>query len=184
MVGRFLKVAASALTLSLNLAACAPSPEIPVRDAVLRPSQSLQATNKFGSVRVTYVSSVRRRFEWDGNSRVVAMIARSEPWLGELGLYDPADCEVIVIPLCRTPRLVVREAVHDFDSYDQLYAFLYEGRAVMDWVYTSDGLLVGFGRAPEREQINVDVRQLTVHGRKPAALRGARDGSIGLTPSQ
>jgi hypothetical protein len=109
------------------------------------------------------------------------MIVRPEPWLGELGLYDPAGCFVIVVPLCRTPRLVVGEAFHDFDSYDQLYAFVYQGSAVMDWVYTSDGLLVGFGRSPARDQINVDVRQLTIHGRKPVALRGARDGEIRLT---
>jgi hypothetical protein len=50
----------------------------------------------------------------------------------------------------------------------------------MDWVYTSDGLLVGFSRSPEREQINVDIRQLTIHGRKPMALRGARDRAIRL----
>jgi hypothetical protein len=166
---------------ALALAACNASPTVPVEGAVLRPGQTVQATNKFGSVRVAYVSPVERRFEWDGQSRVVKMIVRPEPWLGERGLYDPAACSVVIFPLCRRPRLVVEEAFLDFDNYDQLYAFVYQGSAVMDWVYTSDGLLVGFGRSPGRDQINVDVRQLTIHGRKPEALRGARDGGIRLT---
>lgn len=166
------------------LAACNPLAAAPVREVVLHPGESIHATNKFGSVNVTYVSPLKRKFEWDGQSRVVKMIPRPEPWLGELGLYDPAACFMILLPLCRTPRLVVEEAFHDFDSYDQLYAFIYQGSAVMDWVYTSDGLLVGFGRSPGREQINVDVRQLTIHGRKPVALRGARNDNIHLIVSR
>lgn len=166
------------LICALALIGCDASPDTPIRGAVLQPGQSIEATNRFGRVRVSYVSPLERKFEWDGGSRVVKMTARPEAFLGELGLYDPADCLVVFAPLCRTPRLVVREAVRDFDSYDQLYAFIHEGRDVMDWVYTSDGLLVGFGRSPEREQINVDVRQLTVDGQRPAALNGARNGNI------
>jgi hypothetical protein len=140
----------------------------------------VEATNKFGSVRVTYVTRLKRKFDWDGTSRVIRLIARPEPFEGEAGLYDPADCWAIVIPLCQTPRLVVEEAFHDFDSYDQIYAFLYQGSAVMDWVYTSDGLVVGFGRQPDRDQLIIEVKQLTIHGRKPAGLRGARNGDVHL----
>jgi hypothetical protein len=150
----------------------------PIRQVVLHPGQSVEAANKFGRVKVSYVSPVKRKYEWDGKSRIVKMIPRPEPWLGELGLYDPADCYFM---LCRMPRLVVEEAYHDFDSYDQIYAFLWQGSAVMDWVYTSDGLLVGFGRSPDRGQINVDVRQITLRGKKPSGLRGARNGAIHLT---
>ena len=78
--------------MSACLAACSDSINTPVQGVVLRPGQSVQATNKFGSIRVTYVSPLKRRFEWDGKSRTIKLIARSEPWLGELGLYDPAGC--------------------------------------------------------------------------------------------
>ena len=151
-----------------------------VTGGVLHPGESIEARNRFGSVRVAYAAPLKRRYSWDSHSRVVTMIARPEPWLGEQGLYDPANCFVLVIPLCQTPRLVVAEATHDFATYEELYAFLYQGGAVMDWVYTSDGLLVGFGRQPLRQQINVDVRQLTIQGRKPQALKGARDRDIRL----
>ncbi|HEY2179561.1 MAG TPA: hypothetical protein VGH15_13350 [Caulobacteraceae bacterium] len=162
------------------LNACSEPAGTPVVGAVLGPGQAVEATNKFGSVRVTYVSPLERRFEWDGRSRTIKLIARHEPFLGDTGLYDPAKCWVVVLTLCQTPRLVVQEATHDFDSYDQIYAFLYQGSAVMDWVYTSDGFVVGFGRSPARDQLNIDVRQLTIHGNKPVGLRGARNGSIRL----
>lgn len=175
---RALWIAVCAVTVAL--AACSRPSDTPIAGAVLQPGQSIEATNKFGSVRVSYVSAQERKFEWDGKSRVVKMIVRPEPFLGELGLYEGARCFVLLLPLCRTPRLVVAEAVHDFDTYDQLYAFIRQGSAVMDWVYTSDGLLVGLGRSPEREQIDVDVRQLTIHGRRPAQLLGARNQKIRL----
>lgn len=148
----------------------------PIQGVVLRPGQSVEATNKFGSVRVSYVSPLKRKFEWDGDSQTIKLIARPEPFDGESGLYDPADCFLT----CQTPRLVVEEAGHDFDSYDQIYTFLVQGSAVMDWVYSSDGLVVGFGRSPTREQINIYVKQLTIHGQKPIGLHGARNGAIRL----
>lgn len=163
--------------VALAIAGCARSPETPVREAVLQPGEVIEASNKFGTVRVAYVSPREREFTWDGQSRTIKMIARPEPFLDELGLYEPAACFPI---FCRFPRLVVREARHDFPNYEALYKFVYAGSAVMDWAYTSDGLLVGFGRTPEREQINVDVRQLTVRGQKPFDLRGARDGNVRL----
>lgn len=162
--------------LLLGFGTTAIARDIPVVDAVLEAHQAIEATNKFGSVRVSYISPTRRRYEWDGRSRGVNLIVRDKPWMGEQGLYDPADCFLI----CRTPRLVLGEAVHDFDSYEQIYRFLYQGSSVMDWVYTNDGLVVGFGRSPQRDQINIDVRQITIRGQKPENLRGARESDIRL----
>ena len=97
--------------------------------------------------------------------------------MGKTGLYDPADRWLFDV---RT-RLVVQESVMDFQADDEAYAQLYEGSAVMDWVYTPDGLVVGLGRSPSRQQINVDVFQFLVRGQKPKALRGARPNQIGLS---
>lgn len=176
----------SAAAAFLTALTCAVSPvthaESPVREAVLHPGQSVEARNRFGRVKVSYVSPLERRYEWDGGSRIVTLRARDYRFRDELGLYDAGNCLVIVIPLCRTPRLVVREALHNFANYDQAYAFLHEGSAVMDWVYTSDGLVVGIGRSPGRKQLAIDVRQLTVGGAKPRELKGARDTAVKLTP--
>ena len=70
------------------------------------------------------------------------MIPRRQPFHGRLGLYEPADswgCNP------REVRLVVDEAVRDFNNVAEVHSFLRQGAAIMDWVYTSDGLVVGFG---------------------------------------
>ena len=165
------------IALSAGLWASGAMAGPPPREVVLHPGETIEARNKFGTVQVTYVSPLKRKYQWDGKTRVVKMIARPDRFLGELGLYEPAGCWIIA---CPNPRLVVREAFHDFPNDEELYRFLYQGSGVMDWVYTDDGLVVGFGRSQERQQINVDVRQLTVRGQKPVGLRGARNEDIRL----
>jgi len=106
------------------------------------------------------------------------MIPREERFMGKLGLYEPAGR---IVSLPGDVRLVVQEATRDFAGYSQLYAALYEGSAVMDWVYTRDGLVVGFSRTPERgNQINVDLYQFLVQGQKPRDLKGAREEAVRL----
>jgi hypothetical protein len=175
MPGRTL-LAAVAILLALTVGCARPDP---VREAVLGPGESVTATNKFGTVKVSYVAPTKRRYAWDGKSKVVTMIPRQERFMGRLGLYEPAGR---IVELPGDVRLVVQEATLNYENYDQVYADLYQGSAVMDWVYTRDGLVVGFGRAPEQgNQMNVDVYQFLVRGAKPSDLKGAREGAIRRT---
>jgi len=59
----------------------------------------------------------------------------------------------------------------------------------MDWVYTADGLVVGFSKTPPPSQrppggppsaVNITLWQLLIHGKKPIALKGARPDHIVL----
>lgn len=160
---------------SINLLSCSGSKNNAVKETVLSPGQSVEATNKYGTVRLSYVSPVKRKYEWDGKSRIVKMIVRDEPFQGKLGLYEPADSWVF---LSTKTRLVVQEAVRHFDNEEQIKAALIEGSAVMDWVYTNDGLVIGFGRSPARRQINIDLFQFLLRGQKPSTLAGARPSNI------
>lgn len=146
-----------------------------VKDAVLSEGQSVEASNKNGTIKITYISPTKRRYDWDGTSRVVKMIARTEPFQGKQGLYEPAD-SLGLNPFA--VRLVVEESVRNFDSEDELRAALIQSSAIADWVYTGDGLVVGFGRAPSRKQINVDLFQFLLQGQKPFGLVGARPDQI------
>jgi hypothetical protein len=107
------------------------------------------------------------------------MIPRREPFQGKLGLYEPADSggsnqsETL---------LVVEESVRDFENKEQVKAALIEGSALMDWIYSDDGLVVGFTRTPSRNQ--VDLYQFLIHGQKPTALPGARPDRIRMTQSR
>jgi hypothetical protein len=162
---------------SVFLVSCSDSKNNIVKEAVLSPGQTVEATNRFGTVRISYVSPIKRKYEWDGKSRIVKMIARDEPFQGKLGLYEPADSWVF---FSTKTRLVVEEAVRHFDTEEQIKTALIEGSAVMDWVYTSDGLVVGFGRTPTRRQINIDLFQFLLRGQKPSGLAGARPNQIRL----
>ena len=161
----------------LFLFGCNGSKNNTVKEAVLSPGQSVEATNKYGTIRVSYVSPIKRKYEWDGESQTVKMIARRQPFQGRFGLYEPADSW---IPFSAKTRLVVEEAVRDFDNEEQLKAALIEGSAIMDWVYTTNGLVIGFGKVPARRQINVDLLQFLLRGQKPSTLEGARPNSIRL----
>ena len=149
-----------------------------VKRAVLSVDQSVEATNKFGRVKISYISPTKRKYEWDGRSKTINMIARHEPFQGRLGLYEPAGSFQL------NPfeiRLVVQESGLDFGTEEQIYVFLKQSSAVMDWVYTDDGLVVGFARVPARKQLNIDLWQIFLKGAKPTHLVGARSDQIAVT---
>ena len=166
-----------ALMSVLNVCSCSDSSNVLVKGAVLSRGQSVEAHNRNGTIRISYITPVKRKFDWDGKSKVIKMIPREEAFDRKLGLYEPA--EAWGLNLFET-RLVVQESTIDFDNYHQIYASLKQSSAVLDWVYTSDGLVVGFGRTPSRKQINIDLWQLLIGGQKPKRLAGARPSDIRL----
>jgi hypothetical protein len=148
-----------------------------VNGAVLQCGQSLVATNKNGSVRITYLSSLKRKYAWNGNTRIVKLIPMQPITPNVTGLYEPADFWGINPFLI---RLVAVEATHEFESMDQIYRFLRQSSLIMDWVYTNEGLVVGFGKCPARQQIDIYVWQLLLNGKKPSGLKGANPKAIQL----
>ncbi|MDB5498430.1 MAG: hypothetical protein JWP28_2461 [Phenylobacterium sp.] len=155
-----------------------------VREAVLGPGERITATNKFGTISMSYVSERERKFEFDGRTAIRKLIARPDRFMGMLGLYDPAGAWVFAPPKY---RLMVEEAERHFDNYNQIYAALYESSAVVDWVYTGDGFVMGYDKVlpPPDHRVDfdtytVDLYQFYLKGAKPTGLRGARDLAIRL----
>ncbi len=148
-----------------------------VEGSVLTSGQTVRAMNKNGTVKISYISPIKRQYEWDGRTRVMKLIPRAEVFDGRRGLYEPADSWGI------NPfeiRLVLEEAVWNFDNEESMYNFLREGSNYMDWVYTCDGLVLGLGRTPSRKQINISLWQILLNKKKPANLKGARPDRIAL----
>ena len=162
----------------IGIAACnQDTSEVPVKNAVLKPGETVEANNTNGRVRITYVSATKRRYEWDNKSREVNLIPREEIFDGKLGLYEPADGWASSF---RNDRLVVQESIINFESASEIDAFLVQSKDYMNWVYTDHGLVVGFGRTPARRQINIDLWQLLVQGQKPKELKGSQNTAIRL----
>lgn len=147
------------------------------REAVLSEGETIKATNKNGKIQITYVSPIRRKYQWNREERVVTLIRREEPFDGKLGLYEPADSWFFFL---RKTRLVLEEALRHFDSDTEAGAALLESRDYMDWAYTPDGLVVGFGLTPSRKQVNISLFQFMIRDQKPSNLSGARPGQIAV----
>lgn len=146
-----------------------------VHETVLSPGEQITATNRFGTVRITYIAPTKRMYEWENWHETRTLWMRTERWYGCLGLYDPAPAFLIEPKV----RLVLQEGIRNFRTASQLAAKLREASAVEDWVYDNSGLVVGFGRTPERgNQVNVDLFQYLINGKKPSTIPGARPSAI------
>ncbi|MBA3480990.1 MAG: hypothetical protein H0T51_04150 [Pirellulales bacterium] len=119
---------------------------------------------------------LRRDYSWDGATRSVEMWPREKRWYGSLGLYYPGpgnhwrNHKGI-------SRGVVQEGQQHFVTIAKATTWLKEQK----WqplVWNNSGLVVGWSKTPERQQLNVDVWQLYIDGKKPTKLPGANDKAI------
>src|SRR5207249_3713450 len=129
-----MKIVALGLLVALCISCRRERNEGSVREAVLSVGQTVEAINKNGKVRISYVSPLRRKYEWDTEHRTVGLKPRRERFDGKLGIYDPADAWIFNL---RKIRLVLDEATRNFDSDERARAALVESSAYMDWVYIS-----------------------------------------------
>jgi hypothetical protein len=159
-----------------------------VKGVILESNQSLVATNKNGSVKISYVSPTKRKYTWDNQSRVLKMTIQDWVDTNRLGKIHPSFCGIynagdVWFFNPYNVRIVSVEGTMNFKSEKDIYAFLYQGSEVMYWVYTSDGLLFGFGRVPKREAINIDLYQILLDGKKPHDLKGSSNNLIRIINS-
>jgi len=143
---------------------------------------TIEASNKQGPVRISYVDEFTRKYEWSGRSRTIKLIPREDRFryegqIGEgiLGLYEPATSWFFA----PRERLVVQEAERHFKDEQEARRFLTQSSNFMDWVYTNDGLVVGFSKMEARGgQVNIDIWQLVIGGVRPKVLIGAKPDAI------
>jgi hypothetical protein len=142
-------------------------------EIVMPPNSTITATTKTGTIIIQSGKGLKRFYTWDGVTRSVAMTPRSERWYGSLGMYDPgAGCNWM--PKHNgISRGVLEEGRQHFKSIDAALDWIKTQAGYYPIVYRDDGLLVGFGKNLSREQINVDVWQILVGGKKPKMLPGS-----------
>ena len=146
-------------------------------ELVMTPGMSITARTKTGTITVTAGRGLKRTYTWEGASRAVTLWPRSERWYGSLGAYYPAPFEPWREHHGIT-RGVVEEGQQHFDSEHGALAWIREQSGYYPTVYRDDGLVVSYGKVLERRQINVEIFQLFVHGRKPHRLPGSQNTAI------
>ena len=160
------------------------------REMVMTPGMEIAAHTSLGLVNVLSQGDFKRVYTWDGNcTREVTLYPRQERWHGSYGAYHAGgsyeylwglisswtwkDCNGIARP-------VVEEAQMHFRSEEDALRWI-KGQNWIDPVYTSDGLVIGWRKVPQRKQLNVDVWQVLINGKKPTNLPDADDSKISVT---
>lgn len=155
-----------------------PDKPYPFTRLAMQPGMVIEAKNKNGTVYIEYLSPLERRYRWNGHDEKRTLIPRKEIWLGRLGVYDPATAYIWEI---FSPRIVANDSEIDFTTMEDVEKWLHQGSAVMDWVYTDDGLVVGFAKTSSRNQVNIEVYQIYINGEKPSQLKGSRPERINVS---
>lgn len=142
-------------------------PPIPEQnEIVMPPDTTITTTTKEGTIAISSGKGLKRYYTWDGATRSVVMWPRSERWYGSLGLYYPGPGSHWVSNHGITCG-VVQEGQQYFNTLEEAEAWL-EKDQWLPCVWNDSGLVVCFGKSPDREQINVDVWQIYIEGHTPS----------------
>jgi hypothetical protein len=146
------------------------------------PRETIIATTSVGTIEIRADDWLKRSYTWEGATRSVKMWPRDERWYGSLGIYYPGPGHHWKEHHGIT-RGVVEEGQHDFDSVEAAMAWIAKPEQQwMPYVYRNDGLMVGWSKNPEREQLSVDVWQILINSKKPTSLPGANDAAVRVSP--
>jgi hypothetical protein len=146
---------------------------------VMVPGQTITATTPVGTIEIYADDWLKRSYTWEGATRSVVMWPRDKRWDGSLGVYFPGPGRHWKEHHGIT-RGCVDEGQRHFPSEDDA-AFWIQSQIRMygmPYVCSRDGLVVGWMKVPEREQLDVSVWQIMVNGKKPTTMPGATDGPI------
>lgn len=163
--------------------ACSPSSKVavPVRgmgpESVMTRGMIIEASNRYGRIRIEAGRGTQRTFSWEGGREVVRLWERDSRWYGSRGLYHPGGG--------RRVHLVVEEGQQLFCSENEANEWLLDRKERMDWSCSPTGLVVGWYKTkqPDRDYwaVIVAVWQVYVNGRKPSCLSACRSCSVRVT---
>ena len=145
----------------------------------MTPGMTIRVTNTTGTLQITAADELTRAYTWEGATRSVEMIPRETRWQGSLGLYYPGPGDHWKEHHGIT-RGVLEEGQQHFKTLKEAQAWL-RSRSALPSVYTDSGLVVGWDKTLPRRQLNVEVWQLFIGGKKPQHLPGSQNARIVVT---
>lgn len=154
----------------------------PYTETVMNEGDQINATNAYGTIKITAGAGTRRTYEWDNERQSGRLKPRSTRWYGSLGIYGDTT-KFMATPRGR-PFAQGEEGRQFFNSVDEFLRWLRTKSSRYKPVWTSDGLVVLFdvrGDGRRRYRASVGVWQIYINGRKPHDLPGARPDLISIT---
>jgi len=165
---------------------CEPMPEpeekigdgpVPAKnEIVMSPGMKITATTSTGTIAITAGRGLKRSYTWEGATRSVEMQPRQDRWYGSLGLYFPGPGDHWQ-EHNGISRGVVEEGQQHFKTVEEAMKWIAE-QSGLPLVYRDDGLAVGWKKEISRRQLNVDVWQIYVDGKRASELAGSHDDKI------
>jgi hypothetical protein len=150
-------------------------------EMVMSSGMSITVSNKVGTITITAGQGFKRSYTWDGATRSVDLWPRKERWYGSLGAYYPGPGEHWKNNHGIT-RGVLEEGQQHFQTMDEAMHWI-ELPYHNGCVYRNNGLMVWWKRVLERKQLNVEVWQIYIGGKKPQKLSGSHDSLIIVSSS-
>lgn len=148
-------------------------------ETVMTEGMVISATTPIGNMTITAGVNAIRKYTWEGATRSVVMWPRRSRWYGSKGLYFPGPGEHWKMHN-GISRAVTEEGQQHFNSVSEFKTWL-SGRKYMPYVYNDSGLVVGWTKVLPRRQLNVEVWQVLIGGRKPTQLPGSNNLAIALS---
>ncbi len=171
----------------LGSVGCANSQEAPTSadtgvkntpETVLKPGDRLTIKGPEGIMEVKAFDNFGRCFTWEGGTRCVTMLPRTERWYGSLGVYWPGPGDHWKNHHGIT-RGVIQEGRQNFANEEEAIRWIRE----QTWIslfYTKRGIVAGWSKTPARSQLNVDVWQILIDGKVPESFPGGSDANISI----
>ena len=146
-------------------------------EIVMPPNSTIVATTKTGTISIRSGKGLKRYYTWEGATRSVVMWPRSKRWDGSIGIYYPGPGSHW-FKHNGVSRGVLEEGQQHFKNTDDAITWIEKCKQWVPLVYRNDGLLVAYGKALPREQLNVEVWQIMINGQKPVKLEGSKNDAI------
>ena len=143
---------------------------------------TIEATTPVGKMKIHAGPGLKRDYTWEGATRSVIMIPRGERWYGSKGMYYPGPGDHWE-EHNGISRGVVEEGQQNFKTVLDAQKWI-EGREYMKYVWNHSGLVVGWDKVMPRRQLNVEVWQITIKGKKPKSFGGSHDDKLLVTSAK
>lgn len=155
---------------SVQIPNAPPVPEY--SEVALDNGQVVTAATPEGKITVSAGPGTLRSLSWDGAKRYVVLKPREERLYGSKGIYfegHPDNWK----PHNGLSRIKIEEGQRQFDNVDDALIWMQIRR--LHYVWTNNGLVVGWKRKPDEAMLQVEVWQFFIDGEKPSFLPDAKD---------
>lgn len=149
------------------------APPVPAHsETVLNNGMVVTASTPAGKITVSAGPGLLRTLSWDGQTRYVVTQARSKPHFGSQGIYfdgRPGNWKTYN----GLSGVHYEEGARHFDNADDASIWMQIRR--LRYVYTNNGLVIGWKRNTSENELQVEVWQFNIGGNKPSIMQGAKD---------